>query len=49
MKKILMLSFLMALSLSVFAQRSGSTTGLNDASLKVLTMLPVDSLPQATT
>jgi len=49
MKKILILSFLMALSLSVMAQRSGSTTGLNDASLKVLTMLPVDSLPQATT
>ncbi len=49
MKKILILSFLMAFSLSVFAQRSGSTTALNDASIKVLTMTTADSLPQATT
>ena len=50
MKKIFILSFLLAFSTVLMAQRSGSTTTLlPNETTKVLTMLPVDSLPQATT
>lgn len=50
MKKIFILSFLLAFSTVLMAQRSGSTTTLlPNETTKVLTMTAADSLPQATT
>ena len=50
MKKLIILSFLLALSAGLMAQRSGSTTALAwNVNEKVLTMTAADSLPQATT
>ena len=50
MKKIILLSFLLAIGTVLMAQRSGSTTTLlPNETTKVLTMTAADSLPQATT
>jgi hypothetical protein len=50
MKKLIILSFLLAFSVSMMAQRSGSATAMvAGATTKVLTMLPVDSVTQHAT
>lgn len=50
MKKLITLLFLVAFTLSVSAQRSGSTTPIPwNVSTKVLTMLPVDTITQHAT
>ena len=49
MKKLLVLIVFVAFTLSVSAQRASSTTALNGASLKVFSMLPVDSVTKSAT
>ena len=49
MKKLIILLVLVAFTLSVSAQRASSTTALGTASLKTLTLLPVDTITQHST
>lgn len=49
MKKILILSLLLALTVSLTAQRSGSTTSLGVSTMKTLTLTAVDSITQGAT
>lgn len=49
MKKILILSFLLALSAGLMAQRSGSTTAIGTGTLKTLSLTAADTTTQGGT
>ena len=49
MKKLIFIAFMLVLSISVMAQRSGSTTGMGGASLKTLSLTAADTTAQGAT
>jgi hypothetical protein len=49
MKKLIVLLFLVAFSLSAMAQRSGTTTAIGEGTTKVLSMIAADTITQHAT